>query len=282
MRPDARKSLEQLRRDWESCVACRLGIQRQQYNGKLVHGEGVRRGILIVGDGPGKAEDETGRPLMDEAGGLVRRIFTGLGFSDFYLTHLVACRSCEQRLDANQQPMFRNQRGKGPPIPMMQDMPPTPKEWKECLPRLHEEIYLVDPVLIMSLGNTATEALIGKPLTITRDRGTARTITIPGAGFDAVLTDKKKEWYHKVRGEVVAPVTQAEVEYLLIPTLHPAYVLKKVADKGHDSPFRKLVEDIRKAVKVYEQYLQEVFHMTPTGASDVEWDEVDHLYREES
>lgn len=280
MRPDSRKSLEQLRRDWETCVSCKLGVQRQRYGGQFVHGEGVRRGILFVGEGPGKTEDQHGRPFIGESGNLIRKVLDGLGFSDYYLTNLVACRSCEHVLDQNQQPRFNNQRGKNP-LPVMQDQAPTPLEWKQCLSRLHEEIYLVDPVLIVSLGNTVAEALLGKPVTITRVRGQSRTISIPGAGFDAVLTDKKKEWYHKVRGTVVAPVEQAQVLYLLIPTLHPAYVLRKIADKGHNSPFRELVADLRKAVKIYEQYLQEVFHMTPTGRSDVSLEEVQQLCQED-
>lgn len=281
MRPDARKSLDQLRRDWETCVDCPLGVQRQQYGKKFVPGEGARRGIMLIGEGPWDTEEEYGRPMIGEAGNIPRKILAGLGFSDYYVTGIVSCRSCEQRLDANQQPMFRNQRS-GTPMPAWNDRAPTPREWKACQPRLQEEIYLVDPVLIMSFGNTAAEALIGKPVTIGKEHGKERTITIPGAGFEAVLTDKKKEWYRKVRGELVAPMQQTAVEYLLIPTLHPAYVLKKILDKGHDSPFRQIVEDIRKAVKIYEQYLQEVFHMMPTGASDVSWEEVHHLYREDT
>jgi uracil-DNA glycosylase len=277
MRPDARKSLEQLRRDWENCVRCTLGIQRQNFNGKFVHGEGTRRGIMFIGEGPGRHEEDYGRPFIGDSGNLLRKILKALGFTEHYLTNLVACRSCEHVLDENQQPRFRQNR-RGPPMPVLQDVPPTPPQWRECRERLYEEIYLVDPVLIVSLGNTAAEALIGKPLTITREHGKPVTITVPGRGYDAVLTEKKKEWYHKVRGAVVAPVKQADVDYLLVPTLHPAYVLRKIADKGHDSPFRLLLEDVRKAVKIYEAYLQEVFHMTPTGASDATWEEVQHTY----
>lgn len=278
MRPDARKSLDMLRHQWAKCTQCSLGVQRESFGGQFVFGEGVRRGIMFIGEGPGATEDEYGRPFIGESGKLLRDILEAMKFTDHYITNLVACRSCEHVLDENQQPKFRHPR-KGPPLPVLKDTPPLPNQWKECLPRLHEEIYLVDPILIVSLGNTAAEALTGSNITITKMRGEPRIITVPGAGYDAVLTEKKREWYHKVRGEVVAPVRQSEVEYLLIPTLHPAYVLRKIADRGHDSVFQQLVEDVRKAVKVYEMYLQEVFHATPTTNSDITWEEVKELFR---
>lgn len=278
MRPDARKSLQQLRHEWEKCTRCSLGVQRESFQGQFVFGEGVRRGIMFIGEGPGATEEEYGRPFIGESGALLRKILEGMNFTDHYITNIVTCRSCEHVLDENQQPKFR-QRRKGPPLPMLKDTAPMPSQWKECLPRLHEEIYLVDPIIIVSLGNTAAEALTGANFTITKMRGEPRTITVPGAGYDAVLTEKKREWYHKVRGEVVAPVRQAEVQYLLIPTLHPAYVLRKIADRGHDSVFQQLVEDVRKAIKIYEMYLQEVFHVIPSGGSDISWQEVQKMYR---
>jgi hypothetical protein len=82
-----------------------------------------------------------------------------------------------------------------------------------------------------------------------------------------------------VNGVIVAPTAQAMVRYTLIPTLHPAYVLRKIADQGHNSPFRQLVDDIRKAVKIYEMYMCEVHHQNPTGESDASYEAVsDHYF----
>lgn len=237
---------------------------------------------MFIGDGPGKDEEEYGRPFIGAEGTLLRKIFEGLGFEDHYITNLVACRSCEPRLDENQQPMFQGGKGGRPKQIWMQDMPPKPLEWATCLARLHEEIYLVDPVVIVSLGGTVAEALMGKPVTITRDHGQPKEIQIPGAGYDAVLTEKKKEWYHKVRGTVVAPVRQATVGYLLVPTLHPSYVLRKIADKGGDSPFRLLVEDVRNAIKIYEEYIRHVFKSQVSAKSDTPWEDVEAHYRKET
>lgn len=281
MRPDARKTLPVLREEWESCARCKLGVQRQAHGGQFVFGEGVRRGIMFIGEGPGEEEDQEGRPFIGKSGELLRRILDRMKFNDHYITNLVTCRSCEYRLDENNQPMMRNRRGrKGPPEPWLVDTPPKPNEWGTCIDRLYEEIYLVDPVLIVTLGGTAAEALIGKSVTITKSRGQPLEITIPGAGYDAVLTDKKKEWYHKVRGEIVAPVRQSEVRYLLLPTLHPAYVLRKIADRGADSPFHQLVEDVRRAIKIYEEYIRVVFQVEQPNVaqSDVDWHEIETSY----
>jgi uracil-DNA glycosylase len=282
MRPDARKTLDVLRGEWESCTKCPLGVQRDAYGGSFVFGEGRRRGIMIIGEGPGVEEDREGRPFIGKSGELLRRILEGFSFQDYYLTNLVTCRSCEHKLDENNQPMFRNQRGrKGPQVPWLIDTPPKPSEWGQCIARLYEEIYLVDPVLIVSVGGTAAEALMGKPVTITKIHGTPVEISVPGAGYDAVLTEKKKEWYHKVRGEVVAPVRQSEVKYLLVPTLHPAYVLRKLADKDPvNSPFRLLAEDIRRAIKIYEEYIRIVFQAPQPNVakSDVDWTDIENHY----
>lgn len=282
MRPDARKSLQVLREEWESCTKCTLGVQREASNGSFVFGEGARRGIMFVGEGPGKDEEEYGRPFIGASGDLLRKILTGLGFNDHYLTNIVTCRSCEPRLDENQLPMFRGGKGGRKKEVWMQDTPPKPPEWNACLDRLHEEIYLVDPVVIVSLGNTAAEALIGRSVTITRDHGQPLEIQVPGAGFDAVLTEKKKEWYHKVRGEVVAPVRQSTVGYLLVPALHPSYVLRRIADKGGDSPFRLLVEDVRNAIKIYEEYIKYVFHAPISTKSSTPWQDVETFYNQDN
>lgn len=136
------------------------------------------------------------------------------------------------------------------------------------MPRLHEQIYLVDPVLIVSLGGPATEMLIGKSVAITQERGKERHITIPGATHRPVLTDKKKAWLRKVAGRLVAPTEPNEVRYLLLPTLHPAFVARRIEDRGPKSPIRQFASDIRKAIKIYEMYMMEVLGETEAHQHD--------------
>lgn len=278
--PDARKTLGELRTEWEDCTRCQLGVHRQNNGGSFVFGEGAKRGIMFIGEGPGVTEEEQGVPFVGDSGKLLRSILKKMSVTESYITNIVACRSCEPVLDENGLPRLRK-RKYGPSLPMFRDTPPTPPQCTACQPRLQEEIYLVDPIVIVSLGGTAAESLIGRSLTITRDRGKEHTIEIPGAGFRASLTEKKQQWMRKVHGEVVTPVTPSTVRYLLIPTLHPAYVLRKIADMGHNSPFQQLVDDIRKAVKIYEMYMQEVHQQMPTGGSSVSYESVSDAFLEE-
>lgn len=262
-RPDARKSLPVLRQEWLGCTHCDLGQRRIDMQGSFVFGEGTPRGIMFVGEGPGVEEEREGRPFVGRSGALLRRVLMQLGLEEFYITNIVCCRSCVPQVDGDGQPVFRKNYKTKIMEPAYKDEPPTPPQYFACLPRLHEEIYLVDPIVIVGLGGKACEALRnGKSITITRDRGEAEHISVPGAGFRPSVT-KDQKWTRKVKGEVITPVEQNEVRYHFIPTLHPAYVIRKLADQGPDSPFRHFVKDIKKAIATYEAYLEMVFGIVP-------------------
>lgn len=276
--PDARKTLPVLREEWAHCEKCSLGQRRKSENGAFVFGEGVRRGLLLIGEGPGEQEEVHGRPFVGKSGDLLRRILEALGANDYYLTNIVACRSCSPQLDAEGKPIvFQNRRG--PPRIRWKDEPPTPAQYNACRPRLEEEIYLVDPVVIVGLGGTAGKALMHRDITITKERGDAEQISIGGASWVPSLTEKLKRWYRIEQGRVIdAPVEQNQVSYYFVPTLHPAYVLRKIADRGFDSPFRQLVDDLRKAVQVYETYMEMVYGIVPAGTSGLDYRDVYEQY----
>jgi len=265
---DARKSLHVLNQEWSNCTRCELGTHRMAVNGEMVFGEGEPRAILFVGEGPGKNEERQGRPFVGESGGIFRTVLSQFRFDKFYVTNVVACRSCTPMTTADGSPMFGKSFGKRPPMPLYRDEPPSAVAVSACLPRLLEEIYLVDPVLIVSLGAKAAEALTGKAVAITQERGKERHITIPGASHRASLTEKKGAWIRKIGGKTVAPTEPNEVRYLLLPTLHPAYVLRSLSDKRNNSALRQFASDIRKAVRIYEQYMVEVFGVTVTTNSN--------------
>lgn len=271
--PDARKTLSELRAEWSTCKACELGQRREMVGGEFVFGEGTRRGIMFVGEGPGKEEEQVGRPFIGKSGEIIRAVIRALHIQEFYITNVVTCRSCEPVLDENGFPRLQG-RGRGPKLPVYRDIAPSPINSRTCRPRLMEEIYLVDPIIIVSLGGTATEVLTGEHITITRDRGQVRQIEVPGAGVTAVLTEKKHAWFRKVHGEIVSPVEQSMVRYLLVPTYHPSFVARELSDKGPNSPMQLLVRDVRHAVKVYETYLEEVYGERPTGGSDATFEQV--------
>ena len=189
---DARKSLGQLQREWEGCTKCKLGEHRNNVGGKMVFGEGVRRGIMLIGEGPGETEEGMGMPFCGRSGKVLRKVLTALGADDIvYITNAVPCRSCVPALDRDGQPKFRRQFGRnpGPALPMWQDMPPNKQALEACKSRFYEEIYLVDPIIIVSLGNSAAELLLKRSIAITNARGKTERVGIPGVTYEAVVTE---------------------------------------------------------------------------------------------
>ena len=250
MRLDARRSLSDLHTEWGSCTKCELGQRRQLVNGAFVAGEGPTRSIMLIGEGPGKNEEQQGKPFVGRSGSLLRKILQRLNIEDVcYVTNVVTCRSCQQEVDANGQPMFRNIRGRA--IPKYRDQPPLPAQIEACLPRLYEEIYLVDPLLIVTLGGTAASTLLRRPVTILNAAGKEEHALVPGVTQIPVRTDKKGLWVRKVKGALVAPTERNMVRYLCIPTLHPAFVARCSADKSENSPMRRFFSHLKTAMTDY-------------------------------
>lgn len=262
---DNRRTLDILQEEWESCTKCALGERREDINGNFVFGEGVLRGVMFIGEGPGREEEKSGRPFIGDSGVYLRMILQRLGLQDYYLTNCVSCRSCAQATDAAGTPMIMSNGA-----PLFRDEAPLPIHMQTCLPRLQEEIYMVDPILIVTLGAKAAETLSGRHIAILDMQGKEMEITIPGASHRASLTDKRRLWGRKLEGTMTWPVEQEEVKYLMIPTVHPAYVLRKREDKGPRSPAHLFFQHIKHAVKLYENYLKEVYGVLPSGASDYE------------
>lgn len=265
--PDARKSLAKLKEEWRTCQACPLGVRRVAVDGQFVFGEGRRGGIMFIGEGPGKDEEAEGGPFVGKSGKLLRGVLEKLEIKDYYISNTVACRSCVPITDADGNPiMTKGYRGR-PPEPRYKDQPPTKAEVEACRPRLMEEIYIVDPTVIVALGGQAAEFLRGKSTTITRDRGQAMEISVPGATQIPSLTSKGM-WHRKTKGVVHAPIEQNEVQYLMIPTLHPAYVLRQANDESKDNPFQQFYRDIRYAAEIYNRYQLEVYGVVAAGLSE--------------
>lgn len=279
--PDARKTLQELKREWVQCQACELGLRRMANDGEFVFGSGVRRGIMLVGEGPGWQEERDGEPFVGKSGTLLRTLLNKMCASQVYFTNCVTCRSCTPILDEHGLPKLRRSRFGGTPKPMFKDEPPLPTQIAACLPRLHEEIYIVDPVVIVACGAKAAETLIGRSISITQDRGKERTITIPGVLQRPSLTDKRRVWARRKDGTVTMPMEQNMVRYLLVPTVHPAYVLRKAGDLGPNNPFQLFVGDVRLAVKIYERYILENFGVEPSGASDISYEDLRQSEEEE-
>lgn len=268
--PDARTQLSVFQAPWESCSACALGDLRRQRQKRIVHGEGPVGRIMVIGEGPGWQEEEQGRPFIGKSGQLLRSVLDAFKILEHcYFANAVLCRSCEPVLDPTTgEPLMsqgwpaRPARPGHPatpakaPEPRMRDVAPTTPQKQACLARLLEEIYLVDPLLIVSLGAESTEVLVGKSISILAARGEVRELQVPGAMWKPSLTEKAGKWARKVKGEITAPVEQNMVRYLLLPTIHPAFVLKKEKDDGDTGPARLFAKDLAKVRDIYEQKMR--------------------------
>ena len=270
---DVRQGLAGLRAEWESCRACNLGVRREQLKGPYIAGEGVERGIMFIsGEGPTWEEEESGRAFTGVNYVILTTLLEKLGFNDYYITHLVPCRSCEPALDkATNLPRFRKQRN-GPPLPIFHDQPPLPSQLASCQSRLFQEIYLVDPVLIVTLGVTAAEAVLQRHVTLSKETGSVIECQVPGGTMRPVLTDKKQVWVRKVHGEVTMPTEPNPITYAVLPTIHPGHARRKAGDLGVGSPIRRFGQDVRLAVKIYERYLVEALGLSPGSMSSPQGD----------
>ena len=232
--------------------------------GTFVAGQGAPGGIMFIGEGPGRDEEEQGVPFVGDSGRLLRDALQKLAFTHFYISNVVACRSCETVIDpVTNTPRMRKGRFGRPDEIFYRDCAPKPIEIEACLTRLYEEIYIVDPVLIVTLGGTAAEALLQRNIAITNVRGRTEEMVIPGATYRAMHTEKKQVWGRKAHGEMKFPIEQNEVKYLVLPTLHPAYVMRKIGDQGANSPLRQFGNDLRAAVKIYEWHMNNVMGYDP-------------------
>jgi DNA polymerase len=118
-----------------------------------VPGEGNPRARLVcVGEGPGATEDATGRPFVGQAGKLLEGILQAIDVprETVYITNIVKCR---------------------PP----QNRKPLPDEIAACIPYLYRQLELIRPKVILALGGTAGEALLGVKKSLGELRGKVHT-----------------------------------------------------------------------------------------------------------
>lgn len=287
MTADARKTLPMLANEWTGCLKCSLSTHREANMGQMVFGEGRQRGILFLGEGPGAHEEAYGRPFIGKSGDLLRRFLDHYKIKNHYITNVVACRSCAPATDALGNPKFSRGRGNQPPRPIYKDQPPTKDQMEACAPRVYEEIYMADPVLIVALGQQAATFLRRTAVKITQERGVVSEVEIPGAGFRANLSAKKKEWLRKVKGQVVMPTEPTSVRYLMLPTLHPSFVLRNKHDEKDNNPFELFARDLEMAKMLYNRYYIELTGLVPDDyeedgpAADVPYDILEEMEGDE-
>jgi len=183
--PVAERSREQLigELDWPAlkamvrdCTACKLRAGCTQ----TVFGVGDEQADwLFVGEGPGADEDARGEPFVGQAGKLLDNMLLALKLkrgNQVYIANIVKCRPPGNRA-------------------------PEPDEVASCLPYLKRQIALIKPKIIVALGKTAANALLGRDATLASLRGKAHdfegvplVITYHPAYLLRTPLDKAKTW----------------------------------------------------------------------------------------
>jgi len=176
-----------LRQRVRACAKCPNLVAARR---NVVFGVGdISAQLMFIGEAPGADEDAQGEPFVGRAGELLTKIIKAMGLTRdaVYIGNILKCRP-------------------DTPGQTSGNRKPTPAEMQTCIPFLHEQIDLIHPKVIVALGATAVEGLLGKTIGITRLRGQWRSYRgIP-----------------------------------LMPTYHPAYLLRNQAP----SEKRKVWEDM--------------------------------------
>jgi DNA polymerase len=141
-------TLQELAKSLHNCQRCKLSkLGRTQ----VVFGVGNPHAtIMFVGEGPGFHEDQQGEPFVGAAGKLLNDLLqsAGLSRSDIYIANVIKCRPPNNR-------------------------DPEPDEVDTCKPFLMQQIQMIRPKLVCTLGNWATQTLLERKVGITKVRGQA-------------------------------------------------------------------------------------------------------------
>ena len=196
----AAASLPDLRREAATCRACDLWERATQ----TVFGEGrAHAPMMLVGEQPGNEEDLSGRPFVGPAGKLLERALeeAGIERAQTYVTNVVKHFSWEPR-------------GK-----WRIHKKPSAREIAACSPWLEREIALVRPRVIVCLGATAAQALLGAQFRVSRDRG-------------------------RFVASALAPHVLA--------TVHPSSILRAGNEESRHAAFEQFVADLRVAAEALD------------------------------
>jgi uracil-DNA glycosylase family 4 len=167
---EASKRYEELVKQIRECRKCDL----YRYRKNPVVGEGpLTADIMLIGEAPGRKEDETGRPFVGPAGQLLNVLLAkaGLKREEVYITNVVKCRPPGNR-------------------------DPTKEEISACLPYLIAQLEIIEPKLIITLGRHAGRViynLLGRPW---RGMSSAHGVLVEGALRPIGLKAKVIATYH--------------------------------------------------------------------------------------
>ena len=121
--------------------------------------------IMIVGEGPGEKEDEVGKPFVGDAGNLLNKMLSAIKIKreSVYITNVVNFRPPNNRK-------------------------PSSAEINRYSIFLREHILIINPKILIIMGSTAMEALVGNNIKISKDRGKWKEIIIKNKTFTSIVT----------------------------------------------------------------------------------------------
>ena len=181
-----------------NCKACDLWKRATQ----TVFGEGKADSkVMLVGEVPGDQEDRAGKPFVGPAGNLLNKALleAGIDREKVYVTNAVKHFNWEER---GKRRIHKK---------------PSEREIRACRPWLDAEIERLRPEVIICLGATAAQALLGKDFRVTQHRG------------EFIDSD-------------LAPHVAA--------TVHPSAILRAPDDETRHEEMKRFVEDLKKVAKV--------------------------------
>jgi uracil-DNA glycosylase len=193
----SKRDLASLRAAAAACEACDLWKTATQ----TVFGEGSRKAdVMLVGEQPGDQEDKEGRPFVGPAGRVLDEALEAAGIdrSAVYVTNVV------KHFKWTAQGKRRIHKK------------PNAEEISACKPWLEAELESVKPSMLLCLGATAAQALLGRDFRVTKDRG--RLVDSP-----------------------LAPMVMA--------TVHPSSILRAADDESRRVEMKRFVDDLRTAAK---------------------------------
>ncbi len=194
-------TLPKLRTAAAECKACELWTRGTQ----TVFGEGAAGAqVVLVGEQPGDKEDLAGRPFVGPAGALLDRALeeAGIDRKRVYVTNVVKhfkwepAETGKRRIHAK----------------------PNAKEINACRPWLDAEVATLKPKVIVCLGATAAQALLGRSFRVSRQRG---------------------QW-----------VTDSPLAPWVMATVHPSSILRAPDDEARRAQTLAFVQDLREVAKV--------------------------------
>src|SRR5438067_327260 len=197
--PDS-SSLSSVREAAQNCTACHLYKRATQ----TVFGEGPKKAsIMLVGEQPGDYEDLAGKPFVGPAGKIMDRALeeAGIDRRKVYVTNAVKHFRWEPR---GKRRIHKK---------------PNAEQIRACRPWLDAELAVVKPKVVVCLGATAAQAVIGRTFRVTQHRG---------------------------------EFVDTELEPLVTATVHPSSILRAPDDRSRQAEMEAFVRDLRRVAVMLE------------------------------